>query len=276
MPNLDRVLAYYEVFDEWSRLETPQGRLELVRALELIDREVAPGSAVLDLGGGPGRYALALTRRGHRVVLADPSAVQLDVARERAREAGLVFPIVEADARSLDGHADGAYDAVLAFGPFYHLIDAVDRERAAAEVARVLRPGGVLLAQIMPRLSGVRGILERASYAPAHVGTGALRRVLHDGNFVNASAQGFPVGWYPHAEEARALFAGAGLVETGFESLRGIACGREAALLALRDPHPDRFAEAMDVLRATARDPAVIALGDYAVWTGRRRDGTRS
>ncbi len=266
----DRIREYYATFDEWSRLETPNGRLELLRALEIVDREVPVGSAVLDLGGGPGRYAMALARRGDRVVLADPSPRLLEEARARARAEGLAFEAVEADARDLAAHGDGSYDAVIAFGPFYHLVDPGDRARAASEVARVLRPGGVLLAQVAPRLSGLRGLVDRLGFAPAQVAPGALRRVLEEGVFVNASDRGFPVAWYPRPDEARALFAGAGLVETGLESLRGLACGREAALFALQEAQPERFAEVMEVLRATAGDPAVLELGDYAVWSGRK------
>src|SRR5687768_8455354 len=115
MSHPDALHHYYEGFDEWSRLETPQGQLELLRGLEIIEREVPAGSTVLDLGGGPGRYSLALARRGDGVVLADPSPRQLELARSRAEAEGLSFPIVEADARELIGHSDGAYDAVVAF-----------------------------------------------------------------------------------------------------------------------------------------------------------------
>ena len=111
------VIRYYAGFDEWSRLETSSGRFEWLRALEIVEREVPPGAAVLDIGGGPGRYALELARRGHRVVLADPSAAQLAVAREQATLQGLAFPIVEADARNLVGHADGGRCRIRACRP---------------------------------------------------------------------------------------------------------------------------------------------------------------
>ena len=38
--------------------------------------------------------------------------------------------------------ADGSQDAVLLFGPLYHLTEAADRQRALAEATRVLRPDG--------------------------------------------------------------------------------------------------------------------------------------
>jgi S-adenosylmethionine-dependent methyltransferase len=265
-----RVGRYYASFDEWSRLDTPPGRLELLRALEIIDDIVPDPARILDLGGGPGRYALALARRGHTVTLADPSEPQLDTARSRAAADGVDLEIVRADARDLSRWGDGAFDVVVAFGPFYHLIDTADRDVAIAQIARVLRRGGLLLAQIIPRLCGLQGLIERAAAAPSHVADGALRRALEHGVFENASERGFPEGWYPTPEEARGLFSSAGFTEIGFESLRGIAAGREDALFALEASDPLRFAEAMAVVRATARDPAVVALGAHAVWIGRR------
>jgi len=51
----------------------------------------APASAarLLDCGGGPGRYAVELARRGYRVTLFDLSEGNLALAREKAAEAGV-------------------------------------------------------------------------------------------------------------------------------------------------------------------------------------------
>lgn len=54
------------------------------------------------------------------------------------------------DARNLE-HADETADAVLLFGPLYHLTERADRMRALAEARRVLRPGGVLFAYAISR-----------------------------------------------------------------------------------------------------------------------------
>ena len=70
----NRIKSYYSRFGEWERLETPEGALEFRRACTVLDAHLAPQSRVLDLGGGPGRYAIRLAARGHRVVLADLSA----------------------------------------------------------------------------------------------------------------------------------------------------------------------------------------------------------
>ena len=61
---IEKVRQYYESFDEWSRLDSAAGKLELVRSLALLERYLQPPGRVLDLGGGPGRYTMALARRG--------------------------------------------------------------------------------------------------------------------------------------------------------------------------------------------------------------------
>ncbi len=62
----------------------------------------------------------------------------------------LVEDIIEADARDLTRWPDDSFDAALSLGPFYHLPDPADRERAAAELARVLKPGGLAFVALHP------------------------------------------------------------------------------------------------------------------------------
>ncbi|MEN0068341.1 MAG: class I SAM-dependent methyltransferase, partial [Myxococcota bacterium] len=114
---MDRVRRYYSTFDEWGRLERPSGRLDFIRAMELIDRFVPTEHRVLDLGGGPGRYTIALADRGNPVVLADLSGEQLVTARDRLSAAGLeAQELRQADARDLSAWDDAVFDTVVAFG----------------------------------------------------------------------------------------------------------------------------------------------------------------
>ncbi len=100
--------------------------------------ERAPGGDVLDLGAGTGKLTDALVSRpGVRVVAVDPDPAML--VQFRADHAGV-------DAR--EGTAeqiplpDAAVDAVVV-GTAWHWFD---RAKAEPEIARVLRPGGVLAA----------------------------------------------------------------------------------------------------------------------------------
>jgi SAM-dependent methyltransferase len=95
---------------------------------------------VLDLAAGTGKVSRALARRGHRVVAVDPSDGMLSVLRHWLAESP------RAQVRAVAGTAehvplpDASVDAVVVGQAWHWLRPAA----AAAEVARVLRPGGVL------------------------------------------------------------------------------------------------------------------------------------
>ena len=76
---------------EWERLErTLQGRIKYAIHRRFLDQYVPEGARALDMGCGPGRFALDLARRGARVTLADLSQAQLELARQQLEAAGLL------------------------------------------------------------------------------------------------------------------------------------------------------------------------------------------
>jgi S-adenosylmethionine-dependent methyltransferase len=268
--NLDRIRAYYSRFGEWERLDTPAGALEFRRACALVRGNLPVKAQVLDLGGGPGRYAVELARLGHRVVLADLSPELLDEARRRFTEAGVsddIASIDEVSATSLEIYGDGSFDAVVAFGPFYHLLAGQERRLAARELFRVLRPSGVGFIAFVPRQSGLRGLIERAAQSPEQVPMGALTSTAAGGVFRNGADSGFQEGYYPTVQELCELFETTGFSIREVVSLRGLADMREVALATLSD---EVRSEAEQVLDQFARDPAVVAMGGHAVMVVRK------
>lgn len=140
----DVVRRYYDasVESEWDRLANPYRRFELESTLRLVEEHFPPGGHIADVGGGPGRYAIELLRRGYRVSLIDLSARAIAFARARLEELGLKAQQVEnADARDLACLPAAAFDAGLLLGPMYHLIDEADRRKALFEFHRILKPG---------------------------------------------------------------------------------------------------------------------------------------
>jgi len=267
---LDRVRAYYASFDEWGRLDSAEGARELVRALEILTEKLTPGSRILDLGGGPGRYAIELARRGHRVVLADLSQTQLDVARQRVAAAGLsatVESFDEVNATNLAAYADASFDAVVAFGPFYHLVADAERRHAAMEIRRVLKAGGTAFVAFIPRLSGLIGLVDRAATNPAQVPEGSLTKVADTGVFSNGLETGFQEGYYPAPSEVVQLFETSGFRIDDMLSLKSIAnelADRIARLdLGVR-------AEIERLARELCRRPEIIAASGHVLLVATR------
>ncbi len=140
----DVVKRYYDgcVDFEWGRLTDPYRRFELESTLRLIDEHFPPQGRIADIGGGPGRYAAELLRRGYRVSLVDLSGSAAEFAREKLNELGLAPEIVAcADARDLSPLGEASFDAGLLLGPLYHLVTETDRTRALSEFRRILKPG---------------------------------------------------------------------------------------------------------------------------------------
>lgn len=105
-----------------------------------IATHVPAGAAVLDVGTGLGTLARHCAAAGHRVVATDLSAVALERAAAIDPDAAVVW--LQDDVT--DSHVRGRFDAIVDRGCL-HLLTHEGARRHAASMARLLRPGGVLL-----------------------------------------------------------------------------------------------------------------------------------
>jgi ubiquinone/menaquinone biosynthesis C-methylase UbiE len=114
------------------------------RALTLVDRlGLPPGSRVLEVGCGTGRFAVALATRGFHVDAIDASPAMVRATQERARQEELngVLRCRQADVQRLDMD-DERYRLVVALGVVPWVPDPPG---AVREMTRVLEVGGHLL-----------------------------------------------------------------------------------------------------------------------------------
>ena len=111
----------------------------------LAHAAIASGEEVLDVGCGTGTLAIAAARAapGVRVTGLDADASILARARKKAAGAGLEIGFDHGMSTTLP-YPDASFDVVLSTLFFHHLPDAAKRQ-TAAELVRVLRPGGRLV-----------------------------------------------------------------------------------------------------------------------------------
>jgi SAM-dependent methyltransferase len=107
---------------------------------EALPQPPAAAGIGLDLGCGLGLQTSSLRKRGYEVVGLDPSVGLLAVGQERLGAS----PVLAGSALELP-FADQSLDFVYTIGVLHHLPGRAFQEGAVREIARVLKPGGVLL-----------------------------------------------------------------------------------------------------------------------------------
>jgi SAM-dependent methyltransferase len=262
--------SHYGTGYERSRLfpgGTPS--LEYVRSMELLDLLLPPPPArLLDAGGGPGTYATPLARRGYRVHLVDPVPLHVEQARQAAgADPAAGFTAALGDARELPA-PDESQDAVMLFGPLYHLTEAAHRQQALGEARRVLRPGGRLLAMAICRFASLldglyQGWLDDPDFRPI------VDQDLADGQHRNPDPVGRPEFFttaYFHTPDGlageieRAGFTGPAIY--GVEG-PGWPLGQEWA-------DPRRREEILFAARSVEAEPSIVSFSPHLIAAANR------
>jgi SAM-dependent methyltransferase len=265
---------YYDEWgeSEWDRLDrNAVTRVEFGNTVDYLARTVPDGAQVLDAGGGAGRYAVWLAERGHDVTLLDLSPVQLEVAREKARDHGVAdrVSVERGDIRALP-FADGEFDAVCCLGgPLSHVLGAGERERALAELRRVGHGGAPVFVSVMGRLSVVRDHLIRNDPDEKHE---LWKPLLETGDYdrdLTRAVHG-ELTWvqchFFRADELRAALEDAGVTVETLVGLEGLLSNLHERVENVDD-------DTEETLRALAsdyrEDPAVVEMSEHILAVGR-------
>lgn len=159
---------------EWHRLDKDaRSRVSLEIHRRFLRRHVAGGASVLEIGAGAGRFTVELAQMACRIVVTDISPVQLTLNERHVSEAGLAAAVTGRrilDVCDLSSVADASFDAVVAVGgPLSYAFEGA--EASLAEMLRIVRPGGVVVASVMGMIGTMRFFL---SAIPKYAGQGRL------------------------------------------------------------------------------------------------------
>ena len=153
--------SYYDVMARDYERERHAGyHLHLDQAEVASVMEYVRGREVLEVGCGTGLILARLASVASRAVGVDLSPGMLAKARERGLD------VAEADATSLP-FADASFDTVVSFKVLPHVPDI---RAALVEMARVVRPGGIVAAEFYNRNS-LRTLVKRIK-DPSPIGGG--------------------------------------------------------------------------------------------------------
>jgi SAM-dependent methyltransferase len=148
---------------QWDEIFKDPRYTELPPAVEVLDflepLAAARARRVLDHGCGAGRHTLLLVQRGYDVTGIDISPRGCELTRRRLASAGLTAEVRVGDIRELP-EPPASFDAVVSRGVITHGTSA-DVQLSLGEIARVLRPGGLVMSTFISTESSLLGRGER-------------------------------------------------------------------------------------------------------------------
>jgi S-adenosylmethionine-dependent methyltransferase len=269
MSDLEFIRQYYDRSPqrEWERAE--RHRTEFAITWKALEAYLPPPPArLLDCGGGPGRYAIALAQRGYAVSLFDLSPESLAFARQRALDTGIALQSYDlGDATDLSCYSDGGFDAVLLMGPLYHLLELEQRQRALQEARRVLRPDGVLFAAFISRFAGHIRAAGRDPLLPVREAE-ISAAILLTGKLAarEDQPQGF-VAYMAHPSDVSPLLWSAGFELLETLSLEGLIGGCEGQVNTLQGEAWETW---LAINWQAAHDPSLFGASQHLLAVGRR------
>ncbi len=273
---IEAVRVHYDRIgsQEWSRLaKDVAGRVSLEVHRRFLRRFVRPGSRVLEIGAGPGRFTLELADLGCRIVVTDLSPVQLDL-----NAAQLVGTPAErcVDRREVLDVCDTSryealeFDAVLAFGgPLSYAFEHA--EDALRGLLRIVQPNGVVVASVMSLLGTWRHSLANVTALAETVGEDANDAVLRTGDTRHISPEGnrHVCRLYRHSEiEVLVDGAGGTLLDSSASNWASLS---NADALASIEADPDRWARFIEHEIAACAQPGARDGGTHILFAARLR-----
>ena len=140
------VIESYENYREEDRLSTNNARrIEFLTTVKVLDELINGKKTILDCAAGTGIYSFYFADKGHVVTATDITPRHIEVMRGILKNKPYKMETAVLDATDMNIFEDESFDIVLNMGPFYHLVNACDREKCMKESLRVLKKAVSLL-----------------------------------------------------------------------------------------------------------------------------------
>jgi len=264
---------------EWGRLVSgPYHRLEFIITMHFLGKYLPEKGLILDAGGGPGRYAIELAKKGYQVVLLDLSPKCLEIANREIEKASVkdkFKKIAEGSITDLSEFVDESFDAVLCLGALPHLVESKDRELAASELVRVAKKNAHMFVSVIGLYGVFRTILQRLPYSPLDpsreeiFSQGIHRIKWHERDSIQG-LKSFPDAYFFHPNELRGL-----LESRGVETLEMVTCEGLSSHLQEETnkiyEDGEKWERWLEILLRTCTDPSISGIGEHLLYVGRKK-----
>jgi len=265
---MNRVRGFYDkkVLYEWQRLD--RHRTEFALTLRAFrDYLPKPPAKILDVGGGPGRYSIALAKQGYSVTLFDISKQCLEFAKSKAGEVGVWLEgYVHGNATNLNMFQAGSYDVVLLMGPLYHLLLKEEREKALQEAYRVIKTGGLIFASFITRYAVIRWA---AKNEPSWILKNRKRaeRLLTSGIIRARKGDGFTDAYFIHPSDVKPF-----MEKAGFETLDLIATEGVISMIEekVNELNGELWEAWVELNYKLGKDPTVHGAAEHLLYVGKK------
>jgi 2-polyprenyl-3-methyl-5-hydroxy-6-metoxy-1,4-benzoquinol methylase len=259
---MNEIEHWYDTeYDEWQRLERHKIEFDITKRY-LDEFIIGENLQIFDIGGGPGRYSIYLAEKGHKVTLLDLSKRNIEVAKRKAFERGIVLEdYIHGNALELD-YFKQKYDVVLLMGPLYHLLEESERKKAVEGALKLLKPNGMIIVSFISNYAPIQDNLSQLFTIESVEG---LLDYLKNGE--NKDQGGFTTAFFIDLNEARALMKSFGLKEIIFAGIENILGCKEKEINLLEE---SEYRKWLEIGYHLSKDENVIGTSQHFLYIGRK------
>ncbi len=267
MDSIKKVSSFYDenVLREWERMD--RHPIEFGVTLRYMDKYYPKGASILDVGGGPGRYAIHLAKHGHDVTLVDLSENNVKFAKQKAKEEGINIKAKCANVLNLNEHVSGTYDVVQCMGPLYHLLNENDRTTAVNQCLDLLKPSGLFVASFISSYAFLADVVIKYPEVVKEYKNQFLNTGESCCNIESEENAGFTDAYFIHPMDIEPFLLSFPLTKQVLAGVEGIPSFNEPQI---RQLPRDMIEDWIDVAYSLSQDKLTWAANQHFLYIGKK------